>query len=470
MPTNTMFPPIKQKLRKFKLDMSLKIKEEVIKQIKAKVLKVIEYPTWLANIVPVPKKDGKVRIWMDEEDVEKIDFISQWGVYYYKMMPFGLKNAWATYMRAMTTIFHDMIHKEIEAVNGQALTDHLAENPVRGAYESLKTYFPDKEVLFVGEDITKAYDGWRMFFNGAANFKGVGIGAVLISETGQHYPVFAKLKFPCTNYMEEYESCILGLNMAVDMNIQELLVIVHADIIKVLPNELNATSSPWTFAAWGIDFIGLIEPTSSNGHKFILVAIDYFIKWVEVASYKAVTKKVVADFVKDRIVCRFEVLESNITDSATNLNSDLMKAMFRTSTGATPYMLVYGAAAAIPAEVEIPQEAELSDAEWIRNCYEQLVLIDGKRMNTVYHDQLYQNRMSRAFNKSVKSRQFAPGQLVLKKIFPHQDEAKGKFSPNWNGPYMVHRVLIGGALILAKINGEIWPKPINSNAVKRYYA
>ena len=62
LPTNPMCPPVKQKLRKFKPDMSLKIKEEVTKQIKAKVLRVVEYPTWLANIVPVPKKDGKVRV------------------------------------------------------------------------------------------------------------------------------------------------------------------------------------------------------------------------------------------------------------------------------------------------------------------------------------------------------------------------------------------------------------------------
>ena len=41
--------------------MSLKIKEEVTKQIKAKVLRVVEYPTWLANIVPIPKKDGVYR-------------------------------------------------------------------------------------------------------------------------------------------------------------------------------------------------------------------------------------------------------------------------------------------------------------------------------------------------------------------------------------------------------------------------
>ncbi|XP_070050466.1 uncharacterized protein [Nicotiana tomentosiformis] len=107
-----------------------------------------------------------------------------------------------------------------------------------------------------------------------------------------------------------------------------------------------------------------------------------------------------------------------------------------TSTGATPYLLVYGTEAVIPAEVEIPslriiQEAKLSDVEWIISRYEQLALIDGKRMNAVCHGQLYQNRMSRDINKRVKPRQFAPGQLVLKQIFPPQDEAKGKFSPNW---------------------------------------
>nr|XP_033517297.1 uncharacterized protein LOC117281562 [Nicotiana tomentosiformis] len=79
-----------------------------------------------------------------------------------------------------------------------------------------------------------------------------------------------------------------------------------------------------------MDVIGPIEPAALKGHRFILVAIDYFTKWVVTASYKPVTKKVVADFVRDRIVCRFRVLESIITDNAANLNSDLMKAMCET--------------------------------------------------------------------------------------------------------------------------------------------
>ncbi|XP_070007745.1 uncharacterized protein [Nicotiana sylvestris] len=66
-------------------------------------------------------------------------------------------------------------------------------------------YFPDEEVSFIEEDITLAYNDWRMFFDGAAYFKGVGIGAVLVSEMGQHYPISAKLRFPCTNSMVQGE-------------------------------------------------------------------------------------------------------------------------------------------------------------------------------------------------------------------------------------------------------------------------
>ena len=52
--------PVKQKLRRVKPEMLLKIKEEMKKQLDAGFLEVAKYPQWVANIVPVPKKDGKV--------------------------------------------------------------------------------------------------------------------------------------------------------------------------------------------------------------------------------------------------------------------------------------------------------------------------------------------------------------------------------------------------------------------------
>lgn len=72
-----------------------------------------------------------------------------------------------------------------------------------------------------------------------------------------------------------------------------------------------------------MDVINPIEPPASNGHRFILVTIDYFTKWVEAASYRAVTKKVVADFVKNNLIFRL-----GYTDKGANLNSHLIKEIY----------------------------------------------------------------------------------------------------------------------------------------------
>ena len=84
-------------------------------------------------------------------------------------------------------------------------------------------------------------------------------------------------------------------------------------------------AAPCLFVAWEMYVIGPIEPKASNGHRFILVAIDYFTKWVKAITFKAVTKKAVVDFVHSNIICRFGIPRSIITDNAANLNSNLMK-------------------------------------------------------------------------------------------------------------------------------------------------
>ena len=69
---------------------------------------------------------------MAPEDMEKTSFITEWGTYYYRVMPFGLKNAGATYQRAATTLFHDMMHRDVEVyvddmiMKSRGRSDHLA--------------------------------------------------------------------------------------------------------------------------------------------------------------------------------------------------------------------------------------------------------------------------------------------------------------------------------------------------------
>ena len=60
LPLREECAPVKQKLRRVKPEMLLKIKEKVKKQLDARFLKVSKYPQWVTNIVVMPKKDGKV--------------------------------------------------------------------------------------------------------------------------------------------------------------------------------------------------------------------------------------------------------------------------------------------------------------------------------------------------------------------------------------------------------------------------
>ena len=82
----------------------------------------------------------------------------------------------------------------------------------------------------------------------------------------------------------------------------------HTNLNHVPPNELYSMTSPWPFSIWGIDVIGRIAPKASNGHEYILVAIDYFTKWVKAASYSMLKAKHMARFLeKKNIICQFEV-------------------------------------------------------------------------------------------------------------------------------------------------------------------
>jgi len=198
---------------------------------------------------------------------------------------------------------------------------------------------------------------------------------------------------------------------------------------------------------WGIDVIGAIESKASNGHRFILVTSDYVTKWVEAASYASVTRNGVIRFIKTEIICRYGLPRKIIIDNATNLNNKIMKEMcedfkiqhhnsspyrpkmngaveaanknikkivqkmmmsynnwhkmlpftlhgyqtlVRTSTGATPFSLVYGMEVVLSFEVEVPSlrilvESGLEESEWAQARFDQLNLLEGKRLAAMIH-------------------------------------------------------------------------------------
>jgi hypothetical protein len=99
---------------------------------------------------------------------------------------------------------------------------------------------------------------------------------------------------------------------------------VYSDKVNMPPAPLFNLISPWPFAMWGIDVIEPVNPKASNGHRFILVAIDYFTKWVEANSYAHVTQKVVKRFIEKDLICRYGPPEKIVTDNAQNFNGKMI--------------------------------------------------------------------------------------------------------------------------------------------------
>ena len=102
---------------------------------------------------------------------------------------------------------------------------------------------------------------------------------------------------------------------------------VYGDLKHMPPMPLHTMTSPWPFSTWGIEIIGKIHPKAFNGHEFILVAIDYFIKWVEAASCKVLNSKKVAQFIQTNIICRYGVPHEIITDNGQHFKGETVKLL-----------------------------------------------------------------------------------------------------------------------------------------------
>ncbi|XP_073120557.1 uncharacterized protein [Henckelia pumila] len=182
--------PIKQAQRRFRPVLIPPIETEINKLIEVGFIREVKYPTWISSIVPVKKKNEQIRVCVDfrdlndacpkydfplpitelmidaimghealsymdgssgynqirmaPEDEELTAFRTPKGIYCYKVMSFGLKNASATYQRAMQNIFDDMLHKNVECylddvvVKSKWRNNHLED--LRRIFERLRKY------------------------------------------------------------------------------------------------------------------------------------------------------------------------------------------------------------------------------------------------------------------------------------------------------------------------------------------
>nr|GEV76661.1 reverse transcriptase domain-containing protein [Tanacetum cinerariifolium] len=133
-------PSVRQKKRGQAADRNQAIWEEVGKLVEAGIMKELHYHDWFSNPVMVKKHDGYHQIQMEKEDKEKTAFITSQGIFCYIKMPFGLRNAGATYQRLVDKAFHKQIGRNLKVyVDDLVIKSRMKDEIVRDIEETFKT-------------------------------------------------------------------------------------------------------------------------------------------------------------------------------------------------------------------------------------------------------------------------------------------------------------------------------------------
>ena len=286
---------------------------------------------------------------------------------------------------------------------------------------------------------------------------------------GYYWPT---MKYDATDYVRKCDRCQR-----------------QAPILRSSAQYLILISSPWPFTQWGIDIVGPL-PTAPAQKKLLLVATDYFSKWIEAEDFTSIKDKDITRFIWKNIVCRFGIPLSIISDNGPQFdsrayrnfcqelkiknlystpwypqsngqaeasNKTLLTALkkrlnaakgkwvdelpgvlwayrmtTRRPTGISPFALIYGMEAIIPIEIGMPTlRTDRPEQMSTESIIKDLDTTDELRETAVIRVASYHRQLKNLYNRRVKPRVFQPRDLVLRRVFENTaDLVAGKFQAN----------------------------------------
>ncbi|KAG7556987.1 Integrase catalytic core [Arabidopsis suecica] len=274
---------------------------------------------------------------------------------------------------------------------------------------------------------------------------------------------------------------------------------MHAPLIHQPSEFLSSISAPYPFMRWSMDIVGLVH-RSTRGVQYLLVLTDYVSKWIEAEAYINIKDSVVKTFLWKHIICRYGVPYEIVTDNGPQFISndfedfcsawriklsystprypqgngqaeasnktilsnfkkrlsarkggwydELLPMLWayrttpRRATGETPFSLVYGMEAVVPAELNVPglrrSEAPLNEELNSKLLEDVLDTVDERRDQSLIRLQNYQQLTARYYNSKLKNRPLNVGDFVLRRVFDNtKEEGAGKLGINWEDPYQI---------------------------------
>nr|GEV83161.1 reverse transcriptase domain-containing protein [Tanacetum cinerariifolium] len=244
-----------------------------------------------------------------------------------------------------------------------------------------------------------------------------------------------------------------------------------------------------------------VYPKGHGKVKFLIVAMDYFTKWIKAKPVATITGNQVKKIVWDNIVCRFELPGEIISDNGKQFQDNPFKdclregikgrldagsknwmeelshvlwahrTMIKSSNGDTLFSFSYGTKAVILAEIGMPtlrtakvdliqnNEALEINLDLLEEIREQAAICEAKR----------KEKMEKYYNSKVRNTSFKPGDLIYRNNDESRAEDTGKLSPEWKGPYEVTEVLGKVAYKLRDLDGKQLPRTWNISNLKKCY-
>ncbi|KAJ0468174.1 putative nucleotidyltransferase, Ribonuclease H [Helianthus annuus] len=300
----------------------------------------------------------------------------------------------------------------------------------------------------------------------------------------------------------------------------------HAPTSLRAKNEMIPVTAAWPFQKWGVDIVGPF-PRSSGSAQYLLVAVDYFTKWVEARPFTTISGYNVTRFFWEQIVCRFGLPLYIISDNAKQFAENPFKrwcerlkinqvfssiahpqgngqveqinrrivdgikrrlgqegkgwadelpnvlwahrTLHKTSNGETPFSLTYGTEAVIPAEIGLPNQRCKNWEENECELRSNLDLLEERRNIAAIKEARYKKKIEKYYNARAKIYKFKVGDYVLRNNDASRTKTPGKLTPKWEGPYRVKEASEKGSYVLEKLDGTPVPRTWNGVHLKKCF-
>jgi hypothetical protein len=277
----------------------------------------------------------------------------------------------------------------------------------------------------------------------------------------------------------------------------------------------------------GIDIKGPL-PITSNGNRYIIVAMDYFTKWPEAIAIPNIKAETVAKFIYEQIICRHGVPQEILSDRGTSFINKIVDELcqkyqtkhrltsayrpqtngmverfnrtigeciaklvqddnkewdqlldavllaYRTkkhkTTGKTPFYLVYGREATLPIDLKIPYQVNQVVKDPMQKRIYQLIIELEEERNTVFQRiEKEQFKQKQNHDKQGISEKLKIGDQVLVERTWLKNSFSAKLEDKWIGPYFIHEVLKDNVYKLRTLEGKLVKNVIHGNRLKKYH-